>query len=98
MFKTVLTAIIFAGSLGLAHEHKEEMKEAISELHQACAEDIKTLCADVKPGGKRIMKCLKQNKDKVSEGCKATFKEKRKEMKEMHKEMKEKNKEEKHDH
>ncbi len=59
-------------------DKKEEMKEVLAEIHEACAEDVKSLCPDVKPGGKRIMKCLMKSRDKVSDACKATLKEMKK--------------------
>jgi Cysteine rich repeat len=36
---------------------------------QACAADYHTYCSDVRPGGGRILACLKQNADKLSQGC-----------------------------
>jgi Cysteine rich repeat len=44
--------------------------EAINEARAACATDIQTLCSGVQPGGGRIFACLKEHKDKVSDGCK----------------------------
>jgi hypothetical protein len=44
--------------------------EAVNEARTACATDIQTLCAGVQPGGGRILACLKEHKDKVSDGCK----------------------------
>ena len=41
-----------------------------SDPRTACAADIQKLCAGVAPGGGRILACLKQNKDQVSDGCK----------------------------
>jgi hypothetical protein len=34
-----------------------------------CKEDIQKFCKDVKPGEGRIIKCLMDNKDKLSAGC-----------------------------
>jgi cysteine rich repeat protein len=44
--------------------------EAVNEARAACATDIQTLCAGVQPGGGRILACLKEHQDKVSDGCK----------------------------
>jgi len=45
-------------------------QHAIAALRAACSADIQKLCAGVQPGGGRIMACLKQHKDEVSDGCK----------------------------
>ena len=34
-----------------------------------CAEDVKQLCAEVKPGGGRVQRCLKENTAKLSPAC-----------------------------
>lgn len=34
-----------------------------------CTEEIRTFCADVQPGGGRIMQCLKTNEAKLSPAC-----------------------------
>jgi Cysteine rich repeat len=44
--------------------------DAINEARAACDTDIQTLCSGVQPGGGRILACLKEHKDKVSDGCK----------------------------
>lgn len=41
---------------------------------EACTQDVKTLCPEVKPGEGRIAACLKDNHDKVSAGCKEALK------------------------
>lgn len=46
-----------------------------AKVGKACREDIKTLCNGVKPGEGRMAACLKDNADKVSEGCKAAIKD-----------------------
>ena len=34
-----------------------------------CTDEIRTLCADVQPGGGRILQCLKNNEAKLSMAC-----------------------------
>ena len=41
-----------------------------SDPRTACASDVQKLCAGVQPGGGRVLACLKQHKDEVSDGCK----------------------------
>jgi Cysteine rich repeat len=36
-----------------------------------CTEEIRTFCADVQPGGGRILQCLKNNEAKLSPACTA---------------------------
>jgi hypothetical protein len=45
-------------------------KEAVDAARAACETDIQKLCTGVQPGGGRILACLKQHKDQVSDGCK----------------------------
>ena len=45
-------------------------QEAVAAARAACETDIQKLCAGVQPGGGRILVCLKQHKDQVSDGCK----------------------------
>jgi len=44
--------------------------QAVAEARAACDTDIQKLCPSVQPGGGRILACLKQHKDQVSDGCK----------------------------
>ncbi len=41
---------------------------------KACKADIDSFCAGVKPGEGRIVACLKENRDKLSEDCKTAAK------------------------
>ncbi len=43
---------------------------ASAQPKQACAEDIKKLCKDVKSGGGRVYDCLKQHEANLSDDCK----------------------------
>jgi hypothetical protein len=45
-------------------------QEAVAAARAACDTDIQKLCAGVQPGGGRILACLKQHKDQVSDSCK----------------------------
>jgi hypothetical protein len=42
----------------------------MAAVRAACAEDVQKLCAGVQPGGGRIVACLKEHKDSLSDGCK----------------------------
>ena len=41
----------------------------------ACKADIEKLCPGVKPGEGRIVSCLKEKQNEVSDACKAKLKE-----------------------
>ena len=42
----------------------------MNALHQACAADITQFCSGVEPGQGRIVRCLRDNEDKLSQSCK----------------------------
>lgn len=42
-------------------------------LREACKGDYQQLCSTVQPGGGRILKCLRDQSDKLSEGCKTAL-------------------------
>ena len=43
---------------------------SLDALRAACADDAKRLCAGVQPGGGRVVACLKEHKDSLSDRCK----------------------------
>ena len=45
-------------------------QQAVADARAACGTDVQKLCTGVQPGGGRILACLKQHKDQVSDGCK----------------------------
>src|SRR5258708_4712490 len=42
----------------------------LAAIRAACAGDAQKLCAGVQPGGGRIVACLKEHKDSLSDRCK----------------------------
>src|SRR5215813_11532243 len=38
-------------------------------VRAACAADVRSLCAGVLPGGGRIVQCMRDKRDRLSEGC-----------------------------
>ncbi len=43
---------------------------AMAVLRAGCTADVQRLCANVPPGGGRILACLRQHKDALSDQCK----------------------------
>ena len=66
-------ASILVMSVWAAAAMAAETQAPMGALREACKADVASLCAGVQPGGGRIKECLKANKDKVSEGCKAAI-------------------------
>jgi hypothetical protein len=48
----------------------EQVVNALAYMASECRDDLKVYCSDTMPGEGRILKCLDQNKDKVSARCK----------------------------
>ncbi len=55
-------------------------KDAMAQMHdkmqafmEACGDDAKQYCQGVKRGHGRILKCLKENEAKLSEGCRTAM-------------------------
>ncbi|UOF02214.1 cysteine rich repeat-containing protein [Bdellovibrio reynosensis] len=51
--------------------HVETMKEHMKDMKDACQADKEKYCGNVEQGKGRIIKCMKENKDKLSAECKA---------------------------
>jgi hypothetical protein len=50
-----------------------EGRKKAKEGREACKADVEKFCKDVKPGGGKIMKCLKDNESKLSSECQKTL-------------------------
>jgi Cysteine rich repeat len=44
-------------------------QQSLAAIQAACTEDAKRLCATVQPGGGRVLTCLKEHKDSLSDRC-----------------------------
>ena len=64
--------LLFILCIGVAGQAAAQgpSQEAVDAARAACETDIQSLCAGVPSGGGKILACLKQHKDQVSEGCK----------------------------
>ena len=52
-------------------EKVEEKKAELKASFKDCKDDVKKVCAGVERGEGRIIKCLKENAEKLSSACKA---------------------------
>ena len=48
--------------------HLSQMQAKIAAWHEACGNDVQTLCGDVS-GRRGVFKCLHQHKDELSQAC-----------------------------
>ena len=73
------SALVLSGLLAFSSAWAADApdKKPAGEIAEACAQDVKTLCPDVKPGDGRIAACFKENRRKLSTGCKDAIKEQR---------------------
>lgn len=60
---------------------RDKAREKLKDLAMACGQDVEVLCPDVDPGDLRLMRCLRENRDKLSESCKEKVKEIKKDRK-----------------
>ena len=56
--------------VGAAAAVQPALAQDMAAIRAACAEDARKLCAGVEPGGGRVVACLKEHKDSLSDGCK----------------------------
>jgi hypothetical protein len=60
------------------YDSAAQLERALNALTYAaneCRDDLKTYCADVKPGEGRLLDCLVKNEAKVSARCKAALRD-----------------------
>jgi hypothetical protein len=78
-------ACLYAHSDKLSGQCEYALYDAAAQLERAvnalayaaneCRDDLTKLCADIKPGGGRLMQCIDKNEAKVSKRCKQALKD-----------------------
>jgi hypothetical protein len=61
---------LLLGAVAVMSVRLSYAQSSMQMLEAACADDARKFCAGVQPGGGRIIACLKQHKDGVSNACK----------------------------
>jgi len=64
-----LALLVLCTAAGFPRAHADEAA-AMAILRAGCAQDAQRLCAGVQPGGGRVIACLKEHKDTLSDKCK----------------------------
>jgi hypothetical protein len=65
-----LTILLVLCGTASAQSVQNDDANRLAAIRAACAEDAQRLCAGVQPGGGRIVACLKEHKDELSDQCK----------------------------
>jgi hypothetical protein len=65
-----LSLLFFFGILQVAPLAWAQDNAALAVLRTGCTDDAQKFCANVEPGGGRILQCLKDHKDSLSDVCK----------------------------
>jgi hypothetical protein len=67
---TRLTLLLVCYALSAGQYALADDAAALAALRAGCGADVQRLCAGVQPGGGRILACLKEHKDALSDQCK----------------------------
>jgi len=63
---------------GACVQYITESRRRWKETAQACHDDAMNFCKDVKPGGGRILRCLREHRNELSAECKERLAQTRK--------------------
>ena len=63
---------------GACRGHQAEVRKQVKEAFQACQDDVSQWCTDVKPGGGRIVACLKGHEAELSAECREKLSQRKK--------------------
>jgi hypothetical protein len=64
---SLITVIMFLGVISSAQSQEISTKGP-------CKADMEKICKDIRPGGYRIINCLKQHQSELSANCQTYFK------------------------
>jgi hypothetical protein len=53
----------------------ERVINALAYTANECRDDLKTYCADIKPGEGRLIQCIEKNDAKITKRCKQAMKD-----------------------
>src|ERR1035437_5376316 len=72
VFIHCVVAVVYAALVGdlLRPQSLSASPQLAADPRTACAADVQKLCSNVQQGGGRIIACLKQHKEEVSDRCK----------------------------
>ena len=70
--KSWLIALCAALAFGVA-QGQDAPPAGKGGAREACKPDADKFCSDVKPGGGRIIACMKQHEDELSPACRAAI-------------------------
>ena len=65
-----LTLLLVVSAATAVLSAQANNQPSVAAIRAACGEDAQKLCADVQPGGGRVVACLKEHKDSLSDRCK----------------------------
>jgi len=57
--------------------HIDQVHQKFEAAREACQPDVARLCADVKPGGRRIAACLREHASELSQACQSALPQKK---------------------
>jgi hypothetical protein len=72
--KTLLASTVPLVALLASQPSGAQPDPALSQaVRAACAADVRSLCAWVLPGSGRIVQCMRDKRDNLSEGCRGAL-------------------------
>jgi hypothetical protein len=69
MMRTAVTTVALGAALLLTGSWGARAQEGLFTSERDCTTDVQSLCANVKPGGGRVLACLQSHVGDLSVGC-----------------------------